>query len=328
MPGLETFITTAKANPKRIVFPEGDDSRILQAAQQLADEGMAHPILLGDRVRLEPLAKELKLSLEGLEIINPDSSDSLDAYAEIYLLDRPKTSPQAARRFVQKPLQYAGMMVKSGDADAMIAGVATPTARVVKAGLMTIGLAQDIATPSSFFLMILPEFQGQKDKTFIYADCALNVEPTAEQLADIALASAMSAQHLLDEEPRVAMLSFSTLGSAKHALADKVIEATHLAKMRDSTLRLEGELQFDTAVSSIVAAKKAPDALSVAGQANVFIFPDLNSGNIAYKITQYLGGARAIGPFLQGFAKPISDLSRGASVEDIVTTTAVLLAMT
>lgn len=326
MPTLEFFLSAAQANPKRVVFPEGGDPRILHAAQQLKSEGVARPIILGDRSSLEPLAEENGVSLEGFEIINPNWSEQLDAYAELYSQDRPKTSPQAARRFVQKPLQFAGMMVKAGDADAMIAGVANPTARVVKAGLMTIGLAEGIATPSSFFLMILPEFQGEKDKTLIYADCALNVEPTPEQLADIAFASALSAEKLLGEEPKVAMLSFSTLGSAQHALADTVVEATRLTKERAHGLAVAGELQLDAALVSKVAAKKAPDVLNVAGNANVLIFPDLNSGNIAYKLTQYLAGAKAIGPFLQGFAKPISDLSRGASAEDIVTTTVVLLA--
>ena len=328
MPTLEFFLNAAKANPKRVVFPEGEDGRILRATQQLKSRGIAYPVILGDKAILESLADEHGVSLKGLEVIHPETSVKLERYAGLYAQSRSKTSAQAALRFVKKPLQYAGMMVKSGDADAMIAGVVNPTARVVTAGLMTIGLAEGIATPSSFFLMILPEFQGQKDKAFIYADCALNVEPTAEQLADIALTSAVSAKHLLDEEPRVAMLSFSTLGSAKHALADKVIEATYIAKERDASIRLEGELQFDTAISPSVAAKKAPDALAVAGQANVFVFPDLNSGNIAYKMTQYLGGAKAVGPFLQGFAKPISDLSRGATVEDIVITTAVLIATT
>mgnify|MGYP000055553302 CR=1 FL=1 len=332
MPSVQGFIEAAKAKhkqaPRRVVFPEGNDVRILQAAYQLEHEGVVQPIVLGNRKALETLANKRGLSLSEIDIIDPETSESLKHYANLYTESRPKTSPQAAQRFVKKPLQFAGMMVKSGDADAMIAGVSNPTARVVTAGLMTIGLAEGIATPSSFFLMILPDFQGQMNKTFIYADCALNVEPSAEQLADIALASASSAKHLLDKKPKVAMLSFSTLGSAKHALADKVVEATCLAKERNPALGLEGELQFDTAISPTIAAKKAADALDVAGQANVFIFPDLNSGNIAYKITQYLGGAQAIGPFLQGFTKPISDLSRGASVEDIVTTTAVLIATT
>lgn len=322
MPTLESFLTPAR-KPKRVVFPEGDDLRIVQAARRLKSASLTRPILLGDKARLRTLAGTKGLPLEDIEVIDPGSSSRLDAYAELYSLTRPKTSPQAARRFVQKPLAYAGMMLRSGDADAMIAGVANPTARVVKAGLMTVGLAEGITTPSSFFLM---QFERDEGRSLIFADCALNVAPTPEQLADIALASARSAERLLDEEPKVAMLSFSTLGSAQHILADTVIQATRLAKEKRPELKLEGELQFDTAISPVVAQTKAPTALEVAGRANVLVFPDLNSGNIAYKLAQYLAGARAVGPFLQGFAKPVSDLSRGASVEDIVLTAAILSA--
>ena len=236
---------------------------------------------------------------------------------------RDDLSAGIARRMVAKALFHGGMMVACGDAHAMVAGAATATATVIQAGALTVGFAAGIETVSSYFLMIVPRFGEERDKVFIFADCAVNIDPSADQLADIALASAQSASGLL-AEPRVALLVFDSRPDGPSA--EKVRQALQIVRSRRPDLAVDGELQADAAVVPRVAQKKVKDASEVAGRANVLIFPDLDAGNIAYKLTQYMAGARAIGPFLQGFAEPLADLSRGASVEDIVTTTIVTLA--
>ncbi len=317
---IEKIKEQARKAPQRIVLAEGEEERTLKAAEICSKDGVAIPVLVGKEERINELINSSGVDLSGIEVIDPDSSPEMQRYIAIYIESRggKRVTEKMAARLIKKPLYFSAAMVSAGDVKGMVAGCMSLTATVVKASQMIVGLKEGISAPSSFFVMSVPDCAYGEDGNFIYADAGVNPDPTPEELAEIAVLSAESARAMLGWEPRVAMLSFSTKGSAGHKLTDKVVEATKLAKEMAPDLSIDGEFQLDTAIVPEVAERKMKDESSVAGKANILIFPDLNAGNIGYKMTQYMAKAEAYGPLLQGFDAPVNDLSRGASVEDIV----------
>lgn len=300
---------------KTIILPESHDERVLKAAEILKKNKTVSVITLGNDEIIRKDADKLNVDLQGIRIIDPMNSDKLSDFTNIFFNMRKHKgiTIEQARETVVKDLFFGAMMVKEGLADGSVAGSTASTGDIMRAGIQCVGMPDGISIVSSFFLMLFP------DKVFSFADCAVVPDPDANQLADIAISTADNHRKLTDEEPYVAMLSFSTRGSAQHELIDKVINATKLVKEKRPDINVDGELQFDAAIIESIGLKKAPGS-SVAGKANVLIFPDLNSGNIGYKIAQRLAGAEAIGPLVQGLKKPCFDLSRGCSVDDIVNT--------
>ena len=314
---IQQFVNRARKVNKRIVFPEGSDERIQKAARSLSDDGIVQPILIGEANKLKQQADISGISLDGIGIVCHETAPCLNDYAIAYNTARIGVSKKVALRLLRRPLIFAGMMVAQGDADGCVAGVANATARVIEAAGLTIGFAEGIFGVSSCFIMVIPNSLDGKDTVLMFSDCAVSIQPTAEELAQIAISTAATTRTLLSTEPKVAMLSFSTKGSASHINVDKITTATQIVRRRMPNLIIDGELQGDAALVKTVADQKLTDS-PVAGNANVLIFPDLDAGNIAYKLVQYLAKAQAYGPILQGLRKPMNDMSRGASVEDLV----------
>lgn len=320
---MKTIYQKAKMVNKHIVLAEGEEPRIIEAAIKVNKLNIATITLIGDKDIINQRAME---SLDGINIINPNTSDKLSSYANLlYELRKSKgITLNEAEKLAKNPLYFGVLMVKSGDADGMVAGSINSTGDVLRPALQIIKTKQGIKTVSSCFIMVLPKGTAfGYDGVMVFGDCAVNIDPSASSLADIAIASADSAEKIAGiQQPKVAMLSFSTKGSAKHQFADKVIEATKIVKENKPELDVDGELQADTALIKSVGFLKAPQS-NVAGQANVLIFPDLQSGNIGYKLVQRLAGAEAIGPICQGLDKPVNDLSRGCSPDDVVSVVAI-----
>ena len=310
---LDSFITKARTLKKSVVFPEVWDNRILEASASICKQSIARPILPGNPEEIQKNISASGISPCDVDIIDTKNPQIIEELSKIYQKQRPNIPEKVAMHLVKKPLVFAGLLVASGKADAMVAGAASTTAEVIQAASLTVGYQQGIKSPSSFFIMEMPD-----SRIFFYADCAVNISPDSDTLADIAVSTARSYRKMMNNEPLVAFLSFSSKGSASHPDVDKVIKAVEISRSKDPDTAYDGEFQVDTAISESVAQKKLKEPSRVAGKANVLIFPDLDAGNIAYKITQYLAGAKAYGPILQGFAKPVSDLSRGAKPSDIV----------
>ncbi|MBL6964165.1 MAG: phosphate acetyltransferase [Bacteroidetes bacterium] len=322
---LDSIKENAKRLNKRIVLPESGEERTLKAANSLLKEKICQVILIGQETAIYKEGEKHHLDhLSKARIVNPAEFDKMDAYVDslVEIRKSKNLSRQEAYQLLKDPLYLAVMMIKSGDADGEVAGANNATGNVLRPAFQIVKTSAGISVVSGAFLMILKDHQFGDNGLVIFADCAVHPDPDAKQLAEIAICTAQTARNIGQLEPRVAMLSFSTKGSASHPLVDKVVEATELAKKMMPGLKIDGELQADAAIIESIGNKKAPGS-SIAGRANVLVFPNLESGNIAYKLVQRMAGAQAIGPVLQGMAAPINDLSRGCSVDDIVNLVAI-----
>ena len=308
----------ARTAPQRVVFPEANEETIFRAARRLLDEGLAFPVLLGAPGKLGQFAASLDLSLDGFEIVDAGMEATRARLIEEGGHLFPDMSAKGLEKRLRSPLNLGAFLVAADKADALVAGIRHTTQDVILAALTFVGMQEGISIPSSMMLMRVPGYEGPEDNLVVFADCGVAVAPDAGELADIAIATAQSVRVLLGWEPRVAVLSFSTKGSGDHESVGRVVEAVRLVRARDPQLLVDGELQLDAASVPEVAARKVPGESAVAGRANILIFPDLNAGNIACKAVQRFAKADAFGPFLQGFARTVSDLSRGASVTDVV----------
>jgi phosphate acetyltransferase len=323
---VEQIKAKARQGLQTVVLPEGYDDRMVQASGRIVEDGLARVVLLGNAASLKAKAGELGASLEGVEILDPKTAPKLEEYVDELVEIRKKKglSREEARALLtgEDNLYFGSMMVRKGDAGGAVAGAYNTTGDVLRAAFQVIGTAPGMKTVSSVFLMVTKTPEFGENGTMCFADCAVNPNPDAQALAEIAVATAKSCKSFLGVDARVGMLSFSTKGSAKHEDADKVIKALEIARELDPSLQIDGELQADAALLPKVGEKKAPGS-PVAGRANTLIFPDLDAGNIGYKLVERLAGAEAVGPIIQGLAKPVNDLSRGCSVEDIISVSAI-----